>query len=947
MGNYDEEVRFKQGGDTGENDGDSIQPIADDERLWQPILRRAQENLRLRVETIREVLKELKFESDYDRSLIFSSTGTFALTKHAGSPSSYYITSTQPLKIVPALTPGVGSGGRGVLVAGGTRTLRGARLIVGGTPYLGVLGSNDLHVYADTKLTGQRAYADGQDMNDLAVTTVGANDISFKLAVDGALGPGTIQFDDVTGTPTRHVSVRYGDGTTIGQLVTAINNDRVGGTSQSQGGGTWGVGELIQVGTTTNPPNTVLTSGSSNLITCSETVLQGGYDAEGHTVLTSHLYTLFGDTANYLLEGEGLALAYVPGPVEVGGTGGRRQSIYDLPDARVVTTLTDNTGTLAAGSSVLFVTGRYPEKIPGAIPIGKIVDGHFIFSDGTILAPNSVDDTPGTALGLGESAYGYSHLSSTTSPTGASLVGYGGSGNWNADQSASPTALAAANLETTIDSIVSQLAGTSSNQSGARRIGAEAISGASYVTAGNTEVDLTAGSIRQQLAALLSGVSTRVSENGHRMHTPAALEKRFDDVDMSSGGGQFLRAILNPPISTDADTQVLDLASMVLQPLVVNSGGTVIPATNAINHSGGAGNTQVHLSALTGGNLTALGTLLSGALNALDTFGDSIPFLVASIQGASGGTNNNGYYYVVGLNTGSALVTLRTLTLGLPDFSTTTFTGATITFYQGILVGNDVSGHRVRAYHANSGEMVMVAAAGSSNIIAKFIDSDTQTVGPSMVLTPARVRFHVDRVINAKSMERDSDHILIDEDYKLLNGYERGLLAGGPYTPLPIDASNSHHHGSKYTRYVEGNDVSPGLTWNGTSTNTVAFSAMPDYPTAASLSGFFPVGYHPVAITLRVKAQYVVTSAGAGTTFAGEIRASAGTSYSSPSSHQLAYFDGYKPTAGLETYTRNFTVTIPVNSAGQFTVSAVGLSGLTSASCNIEVFATALWCVPN
>jgi hypothetical protein len=945
MANYDEELRFAQGGDTGEDDSNSIQPIADDERLWHVVLDRTPENLRLRTEILRTAVKQLKFESDYQRGgLTLASTGTFALTQHA---DGYEVSSTAELRIVPPLVPNeFQSGGRKTAFPSGAN-LAGARLFAGSNSYLGTLGVNDLWIFADPGQTGQRAYADGTDMNDLSVKSVGANDITFELAVDGGLGPGTVQFDVVDGVPTRHISVRYGDGTTLGQLRDAINNDRVGGSTQSQGGGTWGVGEMVRATTTVNPATTVLTG--ANLLSCAVTTLQGGYDAEVHVVTPAQLSTFFGVSANRLQDGECLVLAYPSGPVQSGGIGGRRQSLQDLPGARTGSP-TDNTGRLAAGAGMLVNGGLHPEKIPGAIPIGRMIQTGFRFIDGTILLKGTALDTPGTSLSLGESIYTILRLAGSG---GASFIHYDGSSNWNPDLLVAPTNVPAGTVEAAIDAIVDDLASMVSFEAGTRRIGGEVITGSA--STGNLAHTLNFGSLRQQLDEMLNygaseiqsgGINSRVSEYGHRMKGHLPLEKVYSEAG-GTGGAILTRTVLNTPSDVNGSTQKLDYESITLQPIAYDlGGGATLTAAMPLDHGGGAGATQVRLTPITGTQLTTLTTVMKSALGVVDDAGAPLYNAIVSIQGATGGTDNNGYYLVTAINSVSGVVSLLKLDGTAPNFSTTTFTAATMTFYNTAIKGNDQTGHRFRGYHFTVGAMAVYGLPDSGAVVLRLYDPDNLAASggfASMELTPNNAKFKVGQTVGGHSIEKDTNNILINADYVLLKGIE----AGGAGAPAPVDASNSHHHGENYTRYYFPTNTTTPLAFNavGSSPN---LTQLPQYINA--LSGV-PSGYHVVGIVVDILTETLVTAAAAGTVFEWGLIANPGTTNVAANQRTVFRLSGYKATAGAETYRRDAQVVIPTNTSGQcyFQVGAPGgsITGITQASTTVTLTLHAMLLAPN
>ncbi len=795
MSNYDEKLRFENGGDTGENDDESIQPINDAERLYAPVLDRPPENLRKRSEIIKDAIENLNFLGDYDRSIIYHSTGTFALKRNVDT--FFTIVSTQDLIIIPALVPNDRRSGGRITTFPDATSLSGARLFVGSNPYAGVLLTNDLWIFADPIATGQRNYPDGQDMNDLSVKSVGANDISVEIAMDALLAPGVIVFEEVSGVPTRHISIKYGDGTTIGQLVTAINNDKVGGSTQSQGGGTWGIGEMIRANTTTDPSITPLTG--SDLITVTPTILQGSYDAEWHVVTSSQFNTFFATTDNRLREGEALVLAYPSGPVEIGGSGGRRQSLLDYPTARTGI-VADNTGKLAAGAGMLVNAGLHPEQIPGAIPIGRMIDQEFVFAEGTVLQKNpTFTGIAGTPVRLGESIYS---LATYSDSGGAALIGYAGSGNWNPSLSVAPLNVPASDLEEALDTIVANLASNTSTTSGSRRIGAESIDGSTFPSPGNTAVSLVSGSIMDQLTLLLYDNNHRVSEEGHRLHGFNPIEKVFSESPTAGGGGQRFRVQYNYPPGTNGvleNGQFLDYADIKLQPLRFNIGGFILTADVTFNLTGVGSANQLHLTGLTGADLTVVVGLFDNALFATDSFGDRYNPLIVQVHDVTGtATNGNGFYLIKQLSDPGGLLTLGTLDGVDADF--TGLTGGEVSFFNTLIEGNGSSGRKFVGFQFTGDDIGALFFADDLHKVFTLHDNNTysDTGQPSMILKTASCVFRSGMTFGSHNYERSTDRILIEDDFLLLNGIEKG----GSGSPAPVDATDSHHHGTYYNQYA-------------------------------------------------------------------------------------------------------------------------------------------------
>lgn len=677
MANYDEKISFEQGSDNNNANAASISPIQDAEVVWSGVTNRPIENLRNRTEVLRRAVEDSKYYEDYDRALLLRSEGLFQLTEP--SSGEFVLTSTQDIFVYPALTPGKQSGGRHL----------GGRVFFGNFPYLGSLGS-ELTFTASSAFTGQRGYYDGDSLSDPTALTTGANRISLELKADSSIATGAFTFA-VTGEPNTQILITCGTQSgppSLQAVINAVNNDA---TSQ----GSWGVRQMLRATTTAvNPSSVTVTLPGDGTV-------QGAYDAEAHRVKQSQLVAFFGVTDNRLKDGEGLAIAFPPGPVQSnpgpGGypAGGRRQSIFDLPTDRAGATASNVTP--ASGYS-LFNTGREPEKIPGAVPLGKLlVDGvaEFVFIDGTRIR---LGDAPAP---LGGSSPLRRELVSVT-PPGAALVGYGGSANWNPNATTAPTALPAGTVEAALDAVVTQLGGYATGVGGARRVGFEAITG--NASAGNTPLSLSgtapSGDIVQSIQSALNlllngpgavgqgyGVNYRVSERGHRMRGPAPLEKRFSDPLTSTGGGQFVTAVLNAPPNLFAGTQTSEISHACLSPVVFDDGaGAAIIENQPITIGPNPG--QVLLTGVSG--TSALYLKLALAVPAVSSVR---LHALAEIKNSGAA---DGLYFVSAIDPGASppIVNLATLAGVTAPIS---LTGSpTITFYTGVIEGNSANGVRVR-----------------------------------------------------------------------------------------------------------------------------------------------------------------------------------------------------------------------------------------------------------
>jgi hypothetical protein len=767
MPNYhDEQLNFRQGGDSGQDDADSIQPIDNAETIWEEVDNRPVENLRKRIEVVRSAVEHLNYQADYDRQLLLRSGATFTLTNASGN---YTLTQTgDDLWVYPALTPGRDSGGRA----------KGAQLHVNGVAYAGTATVNDLVLTASSDYTGQRGYADGTTFEGASpAVTLGANGIVVSLVADAAVtgGIGTI-VALVDGSPVRKVTLTYGTATSTTTLKNVIDFINADATSQ---GGVYGLQHLFRASTTVADGGLVVAPPA-----LTDGVFQGGYDAEAHKVTVAQMTAFFAVSANRLQEGEGLAIAYPSGPVETGagGDGGRRQSLWDLP--------LDRTGTQASNVTAsvgynLFNTGREPAKIPGSIPIGKLLEGEFVFCDGTRVPV-------GTTVSLGESATTIGRLGATNPAgvMGADLVGFTMSGvAWNGD---SPADVAdGSNVADVLDDIVRELAAEAANDSGSRRVGAEPVTGSA--TVGNTATSLVAGSIREQLLALLEAQNRRVSENGHQLHTVNPL---FKDLGTEGSGANLLLTLgtTTGDFANATPASSIGTALIHAQPMTYTiSGANYLDLTEPCVYG-----SAVDTIALSGADLATRFTGMLSIQTAL-LVPKTTPYFsggtsqtsyvtMAKITGATGGTDNDGYYFVHGHDAAGYEITLRKLTGAAPDFSTTTFTSATVTFLSTLIVGSDALGQKIRSLHAgNSPFLSLGIVSQTTPVMEVFVPDDDPTNDPikSVIFTPRALV-----ITGTDAIPRSSTNWFTGGDKALLDGVETGVV---------VDATLGHHHGGAYS----------------------------------------------------------------------------------------------------------------------------------------------------
>jgi len=913
MPNADENVSFKQGSDTGQSDAPSIQPIQAGEKVWIDTDNRPLENLRRRTEILRREAEDQRYLSDYDRALLLRSDAVFTLTQPVFG--QYALTMTGgTLNVHPALSPrdstgpGRPTGGR-IFV-----TIPGAFL-----PFSGTLLVNDLTLTADYTVTGQRGYSDTDDFAVADTFSIGANRITVDLIADPTLVQNVVTFG-ITQTPKTKITIRHGTNggaTSLNTLIAAINADL---TSQ----GSYGVANYLRASTTS--PGTMAPTDFTN------GVLQGSYDSEVHTVTPAQVVLFFSTPDNYLREGEGLAIGYPKGLVEpavppgvppYGRGGGRRQSTTHYPVDRIGGAVSNTTPLVGTN---LFNTAREPEKIPYAIPLGMLVGGCFVFIDGTKLAV-------GGSVSLGGASTVLASLGSTTfGSSGSSLVGYDGSGLWNNDSGA-PTSIPAGTVNDALDAIVADLAAETATASGARRVGSEGY--ASTHSAGNLKLDIPAGSVRKAIETLLNapasatqagGVAYRVSERGHQMHAYGAIQKDFGEVspvDISAGGARLIGAQLAAPPSP-AYSAGLDRATAtafeLLEPLGFDFGGNdVLNIPETIVGVDAFPNTmRLLLASYTIARATALAAGLQTAMHNLDG-GTITRMLYARITGAGA---YDGLYIFGGFETGTPSVVLLALDGTPPDF--TGITGGSLTILQGITLGSDEVGHRMKLFHYGDSlvpviDVAFAASPAGGSLLLRVIDDNTYP------LASCELRSNL-AIWTKGGVERHTDNILAAGDKVLLDGVE---------TASPVDATANHHHGVPYTQWNPIPHVD--VVWGTSGTAIATFTDLTD-ANGETFQGPTVAGQSVKAYQLELTIRHAFTDAdAAGTISSFVLGASPGVVYDATPSIQTTIESArnYKPVAGAAYFdktvhvivncdaTRNISMKVAFDSQVKLTTSLV------------------------
>ena len=777
---FDQLLRFKQSSDSGENDAASVQPMGT-EPLEPAFINRAIEHLRKRTERIRASVEVLNYFADYDRAFVLRSDATFKFHSETGGRHSLQmVASTEDdLWVYPALTPGRTSGGRA----------KGGLVYVNGLPYAGVYLTNDLTFAVHADYVGHRGYADGQNYDNGGsnpAITLGAGGITLSLVADSGVAGGTISAT-ISGAPKRHVTITYGTqgtSTTIDQVIAWVNNH-----GNNFSGEIYGPSRFFRVSRDPATPGSAAPTPFTNA------EVRGALDAEAHQVTAAQLATFFAVTANQLLEGEGLAIAYLPGPVETGVSvpkGGRRQSLWDLPTDRAGTTVQNTTPSVGYS---LFNTGREPHKIPGSVPIGKMVHGEFVFVDGTRLGLEK-------EAKLGESSTIWDRLASVTaSLSGARSVGVEFSEYFHAwtgddNEASGHKRVGNTTLLATLNQLIEFYGRTTTDNSGTRRIGGEAVAGTTTAQNAANLVNLVAGSLREQLAALLAAMNRRVSENGHFMVGAAPLAKVFGAAGQPASGATFLQSVLHDPadLMNLSPAGVHEFANMTLQALVYVNPSDAANDYLAADEEFAFSTADQLVASMSGtrfGNVVAKLPIVQAAGGS----GKYVPLVYAKIEGLTGAADaDDGWYYVSGYDTGSKLIKFRKHDGSTPDF--TGMSGAVdVTLYSVASVGNDWRFTRFHLFQFNGpGSSINPwAVFGAADLNARLLEVYTPS-GGGPGAGALQARYYPDHIeFGTGAALRSTEQLLHQDDYAVLRGRE---------TNSPVDATANHHHGTFLTGFT-------------------------------------------------------------------------------------------------------------------------------------------------
>lgn len=316
-------VDYRKFGDNGQDVVDSIQPVSDGQPANQTTFRRPSENLRNRTEEARTTLEDLLYYRD---------TQLMALEQAGGSSITWS-------------GPFTGAPGTGIITQNGTIVVR---------PFWTPRTSTHPNLVIGTAVPNNRI---GYQVPTSAYTTQGTDTI-FIQHIDGGSGaPLTV---NITPGPLKLISTTF-DSTNPAHDAPAA-------------------AAIIQAAVTLDPElsgllliNAIGTAGNT-ISPQVEIHIEGAADQEAHSILANTLTTF--TTTNPLSSGDSLCIWYRwlvepnPGSTE----GGRRES-------------NPNRGTDVIPVGSLFITSTEPEKIPGCVPLCKVVGSELVWISGDRYVP--------------------------------------------------------------------------------------------------------------------------------------------------------------------------------------------------------------------------------------------------------------------------------------------------------------------------------------------------------------------------------------------------------------------------------------------------------------------------------------------------------------------------------------------------------------------------------
>jgi len=377
-------IDYQLGLDTGDDNPGSIQPVLDGEDANQATFQRPSESLRTRTEILRRTTEDSLYLQDADRSLLLSGGGTVHWngTSAAGGDGAFVISADLALRpfLAPATTAPAAINLNGVDLAATT---------------IATAGVNPARAY------GQLGNASHPGANRITVEVLAIpGAASITASVSSPPGPLHVA---VSANPNTH---------TLQNLIDFLASDDPGAISVRA----LGLTARLHAGA----------QGATLITPVARVFLSGAADAELHLVSPLALSTFFAGGDNAMQEGDVLAIWY-DALVSASG-GGRRQSLAEAPENSAYVPATG-----------LFLVRLHPERIPGALPLARVVDGDLILANHDRYV-QGVDGPSVTLSAIDLPASGHVQVGSL-SDAGVRLDTSGGQGQLTLSRASSPPAV--------------------------------------------------------------------------------------------------------------------------------------------------------------------------------------------------------------------------------------------------------------------------------------------------------------------------------------------------------------------------------------------------------------------------------------------------------------------------------------------------------------------------
>lgn len=349
-------VNYRSANDTGFDDEDAIQPVSDGEAANQTIYRRPTENLRVRTEVLRELVREHIVLADYNRGgIAIWGGGDITFNGAYAGGSEGVISFAETIYLAPFATAGGGASAPYIVSTKASLTI-------------GTASTNQM-TFESVKKQWEGSTFPEADANAISVEIVHTGAASITVTVTGATGEeNNIKAEIDFGTHTcQELKDALDAVSDVTDLITTTIVDSAGATAPKWDETDWADDY-------------------------SERFLKGGSAGAAHELPASIFATFFATDDNKLRKGDTLAVAYDKN-IDKTSTGGRFQS----------TAANANT-VLTAGQ--LFNTRREPERIANSIPICKCIDDDYIlFVNGAQIkngVPATLSVDSDTEEGIGE-----------------------------------------------------------------------------------------------------------------------------------------------------------------------------------------------------------------------------------------------------------------------------------------------------------------------------------------------------------------------------------------------------------------------------------------------------------------------------------------------------------------------------------------------------------------